>query len=77
MMCKVVGGLALVCLLSGFRLAVAQNAVPFVNTPLVPGAVAPGGPGFMLAVHGTGFVSGLKSNGTARRLLLPLSPAHN
>lgn len=60
MMCKVVGGLALVCLLSGFRLAVAQNAVPFVNTPLVPGAVAPGGPGFMLAVHGTGFVSGSK-----------------
>jgi len=50
--------LVLVCLLSGFGLALAQNPVPFVSQPLVPAAVAPGGPGFTLTVHGTGFVSG-------------------
>jgi hypothetical protein len=33
------------------------NPVPFVNQPLVPTAVAPGGPGFTLTVNGTGFVS--------------------
>lgn len=35
-----------------------QNAVPFVNQPLVPASVAPGGTGFTLTVNGTGFVSG-------------------
>ena len=55
---KLLLAMVLVCLLSGFSLAVAQNPVPFVNAPLVPGAVVPGGPGFTLAVHGTGFVSG-------------------
>lgn len=55
---KLLGAMVLVCLLSDFSLAVPQNPVPFVNEPLVPGAVAPGGPGFTLAVHGTGFVSG-------------------
>lgn len=34
------------------------NPVPFVNQPLVPDAVAPGGPEFTLTVNGTGFVSG-------------------
>jgi len=34
------------------------NAVPFLNQPLVPTAVTPGGAGFVLAVSGTGFVSG-------------------
>ncbi|HEV2426019.1 MAG TPA: FG-GAP-like repeat-containing protein, partial [Terriglobia bacterium] len=38
--------------------ALAQNPVPFVNLPLVPDAVAPGGPNFTLTVNGTGFVSG-------------------
>jgi hypothetical protein len=33
------------------------NPVPFVNQPLVPMSVAPGGPGFTLTVNGTGFVS--------------------
>jgi hypothetical protein len=33
------------------------NAVPLVNQPLVPTAVAPGGPSFTLTVNGTGFVS--------------------
>src|SRR6266536_5355317 len=51
------GSLILVCLLSGFSSALAQNPVPFVNQPLVPAAVAPGGPGFTLTVHGIGFVS--------------------
>jgi uncharacterized protein (DUF2141 family) len=31
--------------------------VPFINQPLVPDAVAPGGPDFTLTVNGTGFVS--------------------
>ena len=36
----------------------ATNPAPFVNQPLVPDAVAPGGPEFTLTVNGTGFVSG-------------------
>jgi len=36
----------------------AANAVPFLNQPLVPTAVSPGGPGLTLNVSGTGFVSG-------------------
>jgi hypothetical protein len=42
------------------------NPVPFVNQPLVPMSVAPGGPGFTLTVNGTGFVSGsvVNWNGT-------------
>ena len=36
----------------------AENPVPLINQPLVPDATAPGGAGFTLAVHGTGFVSG-------------------
>lgn len=38
------------------------NSVPFVNQPLVPSAVAPGGPSFTLTVNGTGFVSGSTVN---------------
>jgi uncharacterized protein (DUF2141 family) len=38
--------------------ALAQNPVPFINQPLVPDAAAPGGPEFVLAVNGNGFVSG-------------------
>ena len=38
--------------------SVAENPVPLVNQPLVPGAVKPGGAGFTLTVTGTGFVSG-------------------
>ncbi|HET7841398.1 MAG TPA: VCBS repeat-containing protein, partial [Terriglobia bacterium] len=48
--------------------ALAQNnPVPFVNQPLVPSAVAPGGPDFTLTVNGTGFVNGatVNWNGTA------------
>ena len=37
--------------------AFSQNPVPFVNQPLVPSAVAPGGPDFTLTVNGPGFVS--------------------
>lgn len=41
--------------------------IPFVNNPLVPAAVVPGGPGFTLTVNGTGFVAGevVRWNGTA------------
>lgn len=34
----------------------AGNPVPFLNQPLVPGAVAPGGPPFTLTLNGTGFL---------------------
>ena len=36
--------------------------MPFLNQPLVPTSVAPGGPGFTLTVNGTGFVSGATVN---------------
>jgi hypothetical protein len=36
--------------------------LPFINQPLVPTNVAPGGSGFTLAVNGTGFVSGATVN---------------
>ena len=52
---------ACVCLLLAFTAIPAlgqNNPVPFVNQPLVPSAVAPGGPDFTLTVNGTGFVSG-------------------
>lgn len=35
----------------------AQNPVPLINQPLVPDTGAPGGPGFVLTVNGTGFVA--------------------
>ncbi len=35
-----------------------SNPVPFVNQPLVPAAVVPGGTGFSLTVNGAGFVPG-------------------
>ena len=38
-------------------IAAPGNPVPFLNQPLVPTAVSPGGPGFTLSVSGTGFVS--------------------
>ena len=51
------------CLLLSNPVVLAQtNPVPFVNQPLVPSAVAPGGPSFTLTVNGTGFVSGSKVN---------------
>jgi hypothetical protein len=34
------------------------NAVPFVNQPVMPTAVSPRSPGFVISVSGTGFVSG-------------------
>lgn len=42
--------------------AAAQVMVPFVNQPLTPTSVAPGGPEFTLTVHGTGFASGATVN---------------
>jgi len=56
------------CLIFASTVGLAQsNPVPFVNQPLVPTSVAPGGPGFTLTVNGTGFVSGatVNWNGTA------------
>ncbi len=44
------------------------NPVPFVHQPLVPTAVAPGGPDFTLTVNGAGFVpeSAIQWNGSPR-----------
>ena len=44
------------------------NPVPLINQPLIPDAIAPGGPGFTLTVNGTGFVSGsaVNWNGSTR-----------
>src|SRR5713101_8360146 len=41
------------------------NSVPFVSSPLVPAAVMPGSPGFILTVNGAGFTtaSAVKYNG--------------
>jgi hypothetical protein len=36
----------------------ADNAVPYIASPLVPAATAPGGPDFTLTVRGGTFVSG-------------------
>jgi len=48
--------------------ALAVSPVPLINQPLVPDAVAPGGPGFTLTLNGTGFVSAstVNWNGSAR-----------
>lgn len=43
-------------------IAAPGNAVPFLNQPLVPTAVSPGGPEFTIRVSGTGFVSGAMVN---------------
>lgn len=49
-------------------LAAQNNPVPFVNMPLVPAVVVPGGAGFTLTVNGAGFVNGavIKWNGSPR-----------
>ncbi len=39
-------------------LCAANNPVPFIDLPVVPAAVVPGGTGFTLTVNGAGFVSG-------------------
>jgi hypothetical protein len=44
------------------------NPVPFVNQPLAPSSVPPGGPNFTLTVHGSGFVSGATVNWDASPL---------
>jgi hypothetical protein len=46
----------------------ANNPVPLINQPLVPGSVKPGSGGFTLTVNGTGFSSGsvLNWNGSSR-----------
>jgi hypothetical protein len=52
--------LSLLCplLILSATIALAQsNPVPFVNQPLIPMTVTPGGQGFILTVNGTGFAS--------------------
>jgi hypothetical protein len=48
--------------------ALAQNPIPMVTAPLVPGQKNPGSPAFTLTVNGNGFVSGatVNWNGNAR-----------
>lgn len=61
------GCLILVYLAIALSASFAQSPVPFVNQPVIPSAVAPGGPGFTLTVNGTGFVPGaiINWNGAA------------
>jgi hypothetical protein len=49
-------------LLASTLLLAQSNPVPFVNQPLVPSAVAPGGSTFTLTLNGTGFVPGSTVN---------------
>lgn len=61
--------LPIIVLIFSFVLASqAANPVPYVNQPLVPATVVPGGPGFTLVINGTGFVptSVVKWNGSPR-----------
>ncbi len=60
--------IAMVVLALGASAALAQNALPLINAPLVPGQKAPGSAAFTLTVNGTGFVSGatVNWNGNAR-----------
>ncbi|MGD0921624.1 MAG: choice-of-anchor D domain-containing protein [Terriglobia bacterium] len=57
-----------VCLLVPLSATGQVNPVPFVNQPLIPAAIAPGGPSFTLTVNGTGFVpaSVVNWNGSPR-----------
>jgi hypothetical protein len=48
--------------------AVAQNAIPFINLPLVPVSAEPSGKGFVLTVNGAGFVSGSTVNWNGQAL---------
>jgi phospholipase C len=56
-----------VVLLDGAGTRALSNAVPSIGQPLVPTAVAPGSPGFMLSVSGLNFLQGavVQWNGTA------------
>lgn len=53
---------------SSITVSATTSAVPLLNQPLSPAAVAPGGAAFKLTVNGTGFVPGSKVmwNGSAR-----------
>jgi len=55
-------------LVAGAATAIAQNPVPFVDQPLVPDTIAPGGPALSLTVNGAGFVAGsvVNWNGSPR-----------
>jgi hypothetical protein len=59
---------ALVLGLATVPLLAQVNPIPFVNAPLVPGAIQPGEKNFTLTVNGTGFVPGatVNWNGTPR-----------
>jgi hypothetical protein len=59
--------LCLFVLVAAMATLAQTNPVPWVNQPLVPTAIAPGGAGFTLTVNGTGFVSSsvVNWNGTA------------
>jgi len=50
------------------EVALAQNPVPQIDQALAPQSAVAGGPGFMLTVNGTGFVSDsiVMWNGSAR-----------
>ena len=59
---KLLRFLALAVIVINSAFVLANNPTPFVNQPLIPASVAPGGPTFTLTVNGTGFVSGSTVN---------------
>ena len=50
--------LSLLLILVPSALAQKNNPIPWIDSPVVPAVVAPGGPGFTLTIRGAGFVSG-------------------
>jgi hypothetical protein len=57
-----IGILLAFAVLTSAAFSAQSNPVPLVNNPLVPDAIAPGGPRFTLTVNGSGFVSGAVLN---------------
>ena len=66
--CATLAVTVMMILAMGASTAMATNALPLINTPLVPGQKTPGAAAFTLTVNGTGFVSGavVNWNGNAR-----------
>jgi hypothetical protein len=55
-------GFCWICIVLAVPALAQTNPVPFVNQPVLPTSVAPGGAGFTLTVNGSGFVSGATVN---------------
>ncbi len=59
---RIVSCFALLLFFAFLVFAQTPNPVPYLNQPVLPDSVAPGGPGFTLTVTGSAFVSGAHVN---------------